>query len=323
MEMSPDTPDPMDTPFQIETIPESELDRLQFQLDHFDQFFNWGNKLGQGSYGLIYQVIAKDGQEYAIKLFPLDGITPKLQRMIDTESEIIHGFQIPHVITYYARGSITMGLKRYMGILMDYIPGQTLESIRENSKTDPFTEYEILKLMRQALIGIGSLHELNIAHRDIKAENAIFDGQDLTIIDLGLACCHPCPNGSFQCAERKGTPLFMPPELFELTREELYDIPINFLKAGDIWAFGVTFFYLIYNVFPYDADSYKQFVNKIRNHEMTLVPPKPGMSRALDVIDNAMLPLDDRPTADDLIGLVDDYLDEFDEEEEAEEPEAP
>jgi serine/threonine protein kinase len=319
---SRDSQDQIDTSFPIAIIPEAELDALQYQLDHFDDFFTWGEKLGEGSYASVYRIIAnKSGRSYAIKLFKRDTITPKVQRMIDAESSIIRGFQIPHVISYYARSIVAMGPKSYVGILMDYLPGSNLDAIRADKKGDLFSEYAILRLMRQTLIGIGSLHELNIAHRDVKAENIIYDDRqhDLTIIDLGLACCSPCDrNGPFQCNARKGTPLFMPPELFELSEDQLTNIPIDFLKACDVWAFGVTFFYLIYNVFPYDADDIKQFRHKIINHEMNQVPPKPEMSRAIDVVENAMLPLDQRPSAEELLDLVDEYLDELEDDDEPE-----
>lgn len=326
MEIPPDSHDPQDSNDQIDTafpitmIPEAELDNLQDQLDRFDEFFTWGEKLGEGSYAQVYRVVSKTtGHSYALKIFTLENITPKIQRIINAESNIIRGFQIPHVITYYAQSIVKMGPKKYVGILMDYLPGRNLESIREKTETEPFSEYELLQLMRQTLIGIGSLHELNIAHRDIKAENIIYDSRDngITIIDLGLACCSPCErDGPFQCNDRRGTPLFMPPEIFALKDPELIDIPIDFLKAGDIWAFGVTFFYLIYNVFPYDADDIKQFRRKILNHDMTPVPPKPEMSQALDVIDSAMLPLEQRLTAEELLDLVDEYLEAYDEEDE-------
>jgi serine/threonine protein kinase len=326
MEIPPDLHDPqrsqdrIDTPFPITMIPESELNALQYQLDNFNDFFTWGEKLGEGSYASVYRIISnKSGRSFAIKLFKRENITPKVQRIIDAESNIIRGFQIPHVISYYARSIVAMGPKSYVGILMDYLPGKNLDVLRETQKGELFPEYDMLRLMRQTLIGIGSLHELNIAHRDIKAENIIYDDHqhDLTIIDLGLACCSPCDrNGPFQCNDRKGTPLFMPPEIFELSEDQLSNIPIDFLKAGDVWAFGVTFFYLIYKVFPYDADNIKQFRHKIINHEMTQVPPKPEMSRALDVVENAMSPLDQRPTAEELLDLVDEYLDELEDDDE-------
>jgi serine/threonine protein kinase len=309
--------DPQENPFPILTIPETELNHLQYQLDHFNESFMWGPQLGKGSYGEIYQLISKKTQqEYAIKIFAQENITDKLRNMIECEAEIIRGFEIPHVITYYAKGPVNFMDKPYIGILMEYIPGQTLEQVRVNCKLgDPFSEYELLQLMKQTLIGIGSLHSIGVAHRDIKPENIIYYEHDVTIIDLGLSCCSPCPkNGPFSCRERKGTPLFMPIELFNLKQNQLNDIPIEFLKAGDIWAFGVTFFFMVYGVYPYDADDLKLFVKKLRKREMTPVPDKPEMSLVIDVIENAMLPLNQRPTALELLELVEDYLDDLDEE---------
>jgi len=78
-------------------------------------------------------------------------------------------------------------------LIVDYLPGETLEKFVSNAKIDSKTEsrissYEAIKLMKGLVHGIRFLHEeLRLVHGDIKPENLILSGKpwQLQLIDFG------------------------------------------------------------------------------------------------------------------------------------------
>lgn len=85
------------------------------------------------------------------------------------------------------------------------------------------------------------LHRLNIVHRDIKPANIhIGSDQRLRILDLGVALNTTVSMP--ETMENPGTPSFMAPELFI---DKGADI------ATDVYAAGVTLYYLLTRKYPY------------------------------------------------------------------------
>ena len=110
--------------------------------------------------------------------------------------------------------------------------------------------------------GVAYLHHLGIVHRDIKPENIVIDGSDVArLCDFGIA------ERDGELNEfGKGTLEYMAPELLET---EVYGsisacvscswmtllIQTAFLyarKAHDIWALGVTLFFMVTGEFPWE-----------------------------------------------------------------------
>ena len=90
------------------------------------------------------------------------------------------------------------------------------------------------------------LHSLDICHRDIKPENIMMfsDGKSV-LSDFSAAII--LPEDTDVIDETDGTPAFYSPE--ECTGE-----PFK-AKPADIWALGVTLYYMIYSHLPFYDDS--------------------------------------------------------------------
>ena len=98
-------------------------------------------------------------------------------------------------------------------------------------------ERGIKRVMRQLLYSVRRMHELGIAHRDLKLENVMLtkariggQSESLRIIDFGLSGHFDAEKARPQLTGVTGTPHYMAPEI---TSGQNYDAKV------DIWALGV------------------------------------------------------------------------------------
>ena len=103
---------------------------------------------------------------------------------------------------------------------------------------------------------VAHLHQCGIAHRDIKPENILIsfdeDGEIIVkLIDFGFATT--TTTSDMHC----GTPNFMAPELLESLRK--YN-PF----AVDVWALGITLFYLCEGRYPFKGYDERDLFRSIR-----------------------------------------------------------
>lgn len=114
--------------------------------------------------------------------------------------------------------------------------------------------------MRDMLQGLSYLHEIGIAHRDIKLDNIMMNipSQDSSveyaipkIIDFGLATVimpRETRNEGF------GTIAYCSPEIIQRKQ---------YTVSTDIWSMGVVFYVLLSGYFPFMAYDKKQIVKNI------------------------------------------------------------
>lgn len=98
------------------------------------------------------------------------------------EIHILQQLSLPYVPTIHSTGTI----QDCPFFMMDYVNGQTFEQLifRNGAK---FTIAQSFAITKQLLEQIVQLHNYGIVHRDLRIPNILIVGQQLHIIDFGLA----------------------------------------------------------------------------------------------------------------------------------------
>jgi len=189
-------------------------------------------KLGEGSYGSVFQAIHKDSQQIlAIKQVPVD---TDLQEIIK-EISIMQQCDSPYVVKYY--GSYFKNTDLW--IVMEYCgAGSVLDIMKlrglywnfPKGEVKPLSEDEIATVMSDTLKGLEYLHLRKKIHRDIKAGNILLNMEGhAKLADFGVA-----GQLTDTMAKRNtviGTPFWMAPEVIQ---------EIGYDCVADIWSLGIT-----------------------------------------------------------------------------------
>lgn len=106
---------------------------------------------------------------------------------------------------------------------------------------------------RQILEAVKYCHSKKIAHRDIKPENIFIDEYDhIKMADFGMAKIF---ESNVKSSEKCGSLMFMSPEVIQCQ---------SFCPfKADIWALGVTFYYMITGNYPFQGNSREELKRMI------------------------------------------------------------
>lgn len=188
--------------------------------------------LGSGSFSSVYLCeSSKYHQQFAVK----KAIKHKLSAY---EYNSLISLNHPHIVQLY--DSFEDDNWRYL--VTEYCPNGTILKKKKLS-FDYFVYYA-----RQILDALSFCHSQKIAHRDIKPENIFIDQYDhVKLADFGLARQFEDKRKS---TEKCGSLIFFAPEMFECNE-------ICPFKA-DIWALGITFFFMATGDLPFKTNSIEE-----------------------------------------------------------------
>ncbi|EAY04354.1 CAMK family protein kinase [Trichomonas vaginalis G3] len=202
-------------------------------------------KVGHGGFSNVYMGIHLPTQTVcAIKVITKD----KLPREIyEREVKLMKMLDHPFCLTFYE--SLEDENNYYMA--MENVENGTV--LTEINKTFGLPEWKARHVFCQLICTLDYLHnELHIAHRDLKAENIMFDrNNNIRLIDFGLG------NTFTEEAMLKtacGSPAYAPPEM-------LCGKPYN--DSADLWSAGVVLFAMVIGRLPFQDNSIQRLAQKI------------------------------------------------------------
>jgi len=217
--------------------------------------------LGLGSYGLTYICVDLDsGQEVVLKQAkPSKG---KVGRdLLFREIDILGRLRHPSI----QRCLASFEYKKQLYMVTEYVKGQTIDDlIFERGAV--FSEQEALCFVGRLMGILSYVHEQGFVHLDIRLPNVILDGDQIHLIDFGLA-------------SRMGEPIrakFGSDE--ERTLSTTAEVP------NDLYGIGHFMLFMLYS--GYDPVSSEVELNSGWEDELTVSPMTKHMLRKLLQIDS-------------------------------------
>lgn len=282
--------------------------------------------------GMAYVVLATSaGTEYALKITRVGGGREQNQQNnIATRKEAHLLSQLRHdrIVkvyplenghksvrskpnkVFYAKATEIVGTPWYF--TMEHLSGGTLDTYVK--KCGPLNIAEATNIVGNIGLGLAYLHQLHIAHNDIKPENVVFrnkirKGQpyDPVLIDFGTAA------GVKKFVDEAGSWYVMSPERVRVATGR--DAPelatqINPVKA-DIWSMGILLYQSLTNSLPFPSSDQRKLTSQILNDVPEPIIKKNKMvPHELDVfvIDACLSKRpDDRPTIREFLDFIYQY----------------
>jgi protein-serine/threonine kinase len=220
------------------------------QIDHLhDSIFKKVLGLGGSSIVVLYK--CKDAHN-CNKCFVVKKMKPvtKIDKLIKNNEELrfLEKKKRKKCLNEYSIGICmdhiniirTMDIdKETNSIYFEYSPGiDFLDYLNKNSLS---LERKIY-FYKQLIEGVIYIHNIGVAHRDLKLENLLINGENLKIIDFGESCVWKLNNNIIKTSGIKGTTCYIAPEEFisEYNADKV-----------DIWSLGIILYNLIYSKMPW------------------------------------------------------------------------
>ncbi len=196
-------------------------------------------QLGRGGFGTVYKARNKEGILVAAK--QVDTIRSERSAIRELESAQKHAKlrheNIVKILHIYN--------KEDMWVFMEFLDGGDLN----NYSINQFAELKRRKIdiMTQTARGLNFLHELQIAHRDVKPQNILIQHKTskipfgVKLTDFGLSKFHGPEDTTSAMHTLLGTQTYMAPEFWIRNPGE----KATYRKSVDIFALGLTYLALI------------------------------------------------------------------------------
>ena len=241
------------------------------------------SKIGNGASAVAFCVTSQRYQtKFCAKV--LIHKKPGALRTYAAEIKSLIALDHPHIIRIYE----TFVQDPMLFLILEYCGQGTIHKRIQSGP--PLSTYQLVKYSKQILIALDYCHRSGFAHRDIKPDNVFLTSYNtIKLADFGFA--KHCEEGS-KINEFCGSIPFSAPEILKKNAVDPF--------KADIWATGVTFYYMATRSYPWDTSSEQSLIRSIINGVFHV----PGrVSSEYSELITAMLRYNpsDRPNAEELL----------------------
>ncbi len=175
----------------------------------------------------------------------------------------------PNIIRHISHG--THQKRDYM--LLEYVEGANLRQLL--IRKDPLIEDKLSDFILEIAEALAHLHAHDWMHLDLKPENLVVSRSGvLKLCDFDTTL--PIPATPIKLPKKSGTPLYMPPEVFNGWGVD---------QRADIYSFGVTVYELVTQSKPFEGDRPEEMLRNQLDARYHIVRPRdlnPGVPILLD-----------------------------------------
>jgi len=201
--------------------------------DRFGKFVRV-SRLGAGGMGEVWKAWDTDlGRWIALKF--LKGSNPDEVARFKREAQAAAPLSHPNIAAVYEVGD-AQGMPF---IAMQFIGGRTLAAEPRADRR------RLVRLVRDAALGVEHAHGRGVIHRDLKPANIMVEGERVYVLDFGLAKRTAGASTSVS-GIAIGTPSYMAPEQARGTLSAVG-------PRSDVYSLGATLYELLTDVPPFDG----------------------------------------------------------------------
>ncbi|VDN03325.1 unnamed protein product [Thelazia callipaeda] len=204
--------------------------------------------IGKGNFAKVK--LAKHiptGIEVAIKIIDKFALNPSSLHKLFREVKIMKQLDHPNIVKLYQ----VIETDNTLYLVMEYASGgEVFDYLVAHGR---MKEKEARAKFRQIVSAVQYLHQKNIIHRDLKAENLLLDSDmNIKIADFGFSNQFVIGN---KLDTFCGSPPYAAPELFQGKK---YDGP-----EVDVWSLGVILYTLVSGSLPFDGQNLKDLRERV------------------------------------------------------------
>jgi serine/threonine-protein kinase len=225
--------------------------------------------LGAGGLGIVYKV-ERGGRFFALKLLLVHELDGRARREIGILIHLEH----PCVVRYVGSDFWPDPANGHPYIVMEFVPGATLFAFAyaQNPSARKAT-----RIVLDTALTLGEVHATGVFHRDVKPENIIIRGasERPVLIDFGIGSLASAPTVTGSQLP-PGTEEFRSPEQirFQCAHAD-DDAQYEFGPADELWALGVTYYWLLTDALPFGERIDPGGLDGLRERILTQRPEAP------------------------------------------------
>jgi serine/threonine protein kinase len=229
----------------------------------FNERYTLGGVIGYGAFGTVRVAVDRvTGKSWACKTVAAGQACDREARL--REVDILQQLDHPHLVKFREY----FDTPRSLYIITELLEGtDLLHAVLERGS---YSEDDARDIILQVLSALSYLDSKGVAHRDIKLENIMLttttNCTQIKIIDFGLAdqLLNDRKGSPSAFKGACGTPTYVAPEVAS-------SVPYG--TGCDVWAAGIILFTLLSGDYPFQGNSTRDVLNKVRRAKLRFTDP--------------------------------------------------